>query len=232
MIDTRLILIEGPPGSGKSTTARLLADEICRQGRPCQCYYEWSEDHPIKIGDDFHLGEVIASSIARDAEMLRLWQKFAQARQQADFVTVLESRFWQTSAMLMYAAGLTAEAVLESNRQVVEAVKILQPVLIYFDIADLGELMARTICSKEAEWQQAGYSGSWAQHIYDALDPQPWMRQRRLSGLEGALAFFDAWAKVADRLYENLPFPKVKIKNPYHDWPSAMQQMREFLGMA
>jgi len=32
---------------------------------------EWSTDNPIPIGDDLHLGQAVASSIAREADMLR-----------------------------------------------------------------------------------------------------------------------------------------------------------------
>ena len=100
MIETKLILIEGPPGSGKTTTAQYLAADISNSGKACQCFLEWSTDNPIAIGDDSHLGQAAASSIAREADVLQQWQQFAQARQSEDLVTVMESRFWQTSVML------------------------------------------------------------------------------------------------------------------------------------
>jgi len=46
------------------------------------------------------LDQAVASSIAREADVLQQWQQFAQARQSEDLVTVMESRFWQTSVML------------------------------------------------------------------------------------------------------------------------------------
>ena len=52
------------------------------------------------MGDDLHLDQAVASSIAREADVLEQWQQFARARQPADLVTVIESRFWQTSVML------------------------------------------------------------------------------------------------------------------------------------
>jgi thymidylate kinase len=231
MIETQLVLVEGPPGSGKSTTAQRVAAEISGAGNACRCFLEWSTDHPIPIGDDLHLGQVIATSLAREAEMLQQWQRFAQVRQTQEGVTVLESRFWQTSVMLMYVAGLSTAGVLASNRRVIETIQGLKPVLINFTVDDPGAFAARTIQIKDEEWQRAGLPGTWAQHIYDAFDSQKWLTDRGLSGRQGMVALLKDWAAVTEELYDQAPFPKIKIRNPYQDWASAMQQMRRFLGL-
>ena len=231
MIDTKLILIEGPPGSGKSTTAQKLAAEISKSGKKCQCFLEWSADNPIPIGDDLHLGKAIASSITREANMLQLWQQFAQSRRSEEIVTVMESRFWQTSVMLMYIAGHPKEAVLESNQRVIEVIQGLKPVLIYFAIDDQKAFVSRTIQIKEEEWRRAGLKESWIQHILDAFDSQKWFTDRGLSGLTGMHALLEEWAVVSAELYDRTPFPKIKIPNPHRDWTLAMQQMRGFLGL-
>ena len=232
MRTTKLILIEGPPGSGKSTTAQLLADDIAREGHACQCFYEWSADHPIPIGDDSNLGQVIATAIALENEELQHWQQFVQANRNSDRITVLESRFWQTGVMLTYIGGHPVERIKESNQRVIAAIRPLQPVLIYFEIDPLRVFIERTIRIKEAEWQQAGIPDSWAEHIYRAFEPQPWFQQRGLTGLEGMVAFLEEWAAIAHRLYAELPFPKVKIRNPHENWPRSMQQMRDFVGLS
>ena len=223
MIETKLVLIEGPPGSGKTTTAQRLAAEISDAGKACQCFLEWSTDNPIPIGDDLHLGQAVASSIAREADGLQQWQQFAQARQSADLVIVMESRFWQTSVMLMYVAGHPIEGVLESNQRVIEAIHGLNPVLIYFAIDDLRAFAARTIQVKEEEWRRASLEGSWAQHIYEAIDSQKWSMDRRLTGLKGTLALLEEWAVVTEELFDRVPFPKIKIRNPHQNWTLAMQ---------
>jgi thymidylate kinase len=231
MIETKLILIEGPPGSGKSTTAHILAHEIANAGIACQPYLEWSADHPIYIGDDLHLARVTATSLARQASVLQQWQRFAQTRQAEPVVSIIESRFWQTSEMLTYAAGLSEAGVLENNQRVSEVIRGLNPVLIYFKIEPLNEFTLRMIEGKEAEWRRARFPGTWAQHVYEAFDNQKWFIKHRVSGLEGMLAFLEEWALVAEKLYDNLPFPKLKIQNPHEDWQSARQQMRHFLNL-
>jgi DNA polymerase III delta prime subunit len=231
MIDTHLLLIEGPPGSGKSTTAEILAAEIVKTGKACQCFQEWHPDNPIAIGSDLDLEQVVSTAIAREGEVLRQWQQFALSSQTSEVVTVMESRFWQTSLMLMYAAGSPRENIIASSQRVIEAIQVLTPALIYFAMDDLRGLTTQTIEIKEAEWQRAGFPGTWAGHIYTALENQSWFKQRSLKGLEAYLTFLEEWAQVSEQLYDELPFPKVAIRNPYLDWSAAMEQMREFLGL-
>ncbi|PAE26288.1 MULTISPECIES: hypothetical protein [Bacillaceae] len=45
-MDTKLILIEGLPGSGKSTTAGLAYDVLRQNGTEAEVYYEGDLDHP------------------------------------------------------------------------------------------------------------------------------------------------------------------------------------------
>jgi thymidylate kinase len=231
MLDTKLVLIEGPPGSGKSTTAQKLSGAIAADGHPCRCFYEWDAEHPIPIGSDLELRQVIDSAIARESEVLRGWQHFAQSPEAAQRVTVLESRFWQTSLMLMYAAGHPLQKVLESSRRVNQAVRPLQPVLITFAIRDPRGFAERTIALKEREWQESGFPGSWMGHVQAALDPQPWFTQRGLTGLAGYVAFLEEWAEVAEILYTESPFRKLRITDPHQDWARTMRQLVEFLAL-
>jgi DNA polymerase III delta prime subunit len=229
MINTLLILVEGPPGSGKTTTAGKLAESITRSGLDCQCFWEWSPDHPIPIGDDLHLEQVIRTAIAREGEIHRLWQRFVQARQVDQIVTVFESRFWQTSLMLMFVAGYPLDGLLESNQQVVEIIQPLNPVLIHFRINHLRSFVEQTIQTKEAEWQQARLPGTWIGHIFAAFETQPWAARRGLHGQEGFIALLEEWASVSEKLYAQIPFPKLQIHDPGQDWPAAMRQILHFL---
>jgi hypothetical protein len=45
------------------------------------------------------------------------------------------------------------------------------------------------------------------------------------------IAVLVEWAQIAEGLYDQVTFPKIKIRNPHQYWALAMQQMRGFLGL-
>jgi DNA polymerase III delta prime subunit len=232
MINTKLILVEGPPGSGKTTTALKLAAEIANTGTACQCFWEWDPANPIAIGDDLHLDQVIATAISREDDVLQQWQRLVDRQRAQETVTIMESRFWQTGVMLMYVAGHPLEGVLESNRRLITIIQELQPVLVYFTIDDLRGFTMRTVQSKEEDWQRSGFPGSWAEHVFVAFEGQPWSVTHSAAGLNGMIALLEDWALVAERLYERVPFPKLKIRNPHQDWNSVIAHVGRFLELA
>jgi hypothetical protein len=50
-----------------------------------------------------------------------------------------------------------------------------------------------------------------------------------MKGLEAMVKFFNEWTSVVNRLYEELPFRKTKIKNPNADWDMNISKIRNFL---
>ena len=143
MIDTKLILIEGIPGSGKSTTAWKLSAEIRDSGKDCRCFLEWDDDHPIFIGYERDISEIVLSFREREGDILKQWEEFARGAQSKETISIIESRFWQTTMMLMYLSGYSEDGVIESNQRVVTAITELKPALIYLANDDIEKTLAK-----------------------------------------------------------------------------------------
>jgi thymidylate kinase len=47
MIDTKLILVDGIPGAGKSTTAQFIARQLEKNGIKTKIYNETDNNHPL-----------------------------------------------------------------------------------------------------------------------------------------------------------------------------------------
>lgn len=231
MIDTKLILIEGIPGSGKSTIAASLSDLITKNNIPCQCHLEWSENNPIFIGHMDDLSEIISTSGARWPDVLRQWHEFALQAKRQNIVHALESRFWQADAMYLLLSGHPEEDIIKKNRQVVSAVDGLDPVLIYLAPENMTQHLATISDMRNKKWRASGKSGSWSEWGDRVYEQQQWFRARSIKGEEGFIRFFTEWTSLADRLFEILTFRKIKIPVKHENWNPVFRQIQKFLDL-
>jgi hypothetical protein len=212
MLDTKLILIEGFPGSGKSTTTRNLSETLRQHGVDCHWYLEEDQPHPIDCGD------FAVHGLA--GQLIPLWQRFTAQAVQEPTATLLESRLWQNTALFMYMGECPIEEIVELNRQQAQALAPLSPMLIYLDQPDTQEAMDRLAATRGEEWIR------WA---LDKTTPYAWFQSRRLTDFAGWVQFFREWQAVLERLFNDWPHPKLKICNAHDDWAQAYRQMETFL---
>jgi hypothetical protein len=212
MLSTRLILIEGLPGSGKSTTAAYLASMLRQQGLDARAYLEEDDPHPIPWGDypTRGLAEIVVP----------LWQTFTAGALLQPAVTILESRLWQNTTLFMYMCELSVEEILGFSRQVWPAIAPLAPVLIYLDQDDTEAAQRRLYTLRGEEWMK---------EALDSTLSYPWFRSRGLNDFAGWVQFFQEWSLVAEQLFADWPGQKIKVLNPHEDWPRAYRQMQAFL---
>lgn len=217
MLTTRLILVDGLPGSGKSTTAQFIALQLQRHHFPARWFYEDEEPHPIHFweADD-------RADFAR--RNLNAWQSFAAAARNSNEITVLESSIFQrTTGALLAQYDDVHEAWLQSYYDDVQvAIAGLAPKLIHFYQKDTTRLMRRTFAERGA---------SWTQMIVDFVTRAPLSRQKGWTGVDGAIAFLAAYQQLCDRLFARLSMPKIAIENSGGEWPLYYRQIMDFLGL-
>jgi thymidylate kinase len=229
MINTKLILIEGVPCSGKSTTAMKLKRMVSARGIECQCFLEWAPNNPIFIGNMESLPEIIATTKSRAQNILRNWKDFTAKARQRSTVSIIESRFWQTDAMYLYLSGHSENEAIERVRRIVSIISKLNPVLIYLAPQDIGKIIAQVTESKNQEWRKAGKEGSWQQWGNKVYEQQSWFTSRSLKGEDAIVRFFYEWASISNKLYEEVPFRKIKLVDPQSDWEGSMHRIERVL---
>ncbi len=75
-MSTKLILVEGLPGSGKTTMAEFVRDELARRGQQAQLFLEGNLDHPA----DFEsVAWLTAAEYAAVVEQFPDWQERLEA---------------------------------------------------------------------------------------------------------------------------------------------------------
>jgi thymidylate kinase len=93
MLETKLILVEGFPGAGKSTTTDYLRALLRERGFACRAFLEEDDPHPIDCLD-FEIKGLTE-------KMVPLWRQFVEQARDEEVVTIIESRLWQNTAFFI-----------------------------------------------------------------------------------------------------------------------------------
>jgi thymidylate kinase len=133
MLNTQLILINGMPGSGKSTTGEYIRDQLNNLRIPNQFYHELAENHPLRIYDR----QFTSFTITEEAEWFvdkvkQLFSQFVQDRLKGREVAIIESYIFQDTIGFAYNMGMERDLLLELMESIKNILQELNPVLIYY----------------------------------------------------------------------------------------------------
>lgn len=233
-MDTKLIMIEGIIGSGKSTTAEYLARTIRRHDKNTVWYHENTPEHPLNTafsrllqenyGKTFDITQSIMKMRTYNDEVntLPLWKTFSNRVAKESTITVIESRFWQHEATYWFLSGYEPEAVLAHQAEIQASLSIIQPVLVYLANDDVKSVIEKAFATRPEKWRR------WAIWLFGEL---PYLKMRKLEGIQGIIEFYEAWNILARELYDCYPYPKIEIRNPQQNWKSAYEKLLYGLGL-
>ena len=212
MLINRLILVEGFPGAGKSTTTGHIGTILQHHGIACRWYLEEEDPHPIACLD-FEIKGL-------PEKMIPLWSSFTEHAVQEPIVTIIESRLWQNTALFMYMSNCEAGEIIHFNHQLGQALAPLSPLLVYLDQQNTEAALHRLYALRGEKWMQ---------ETLEMTTAYPWFQSRGLKDFAGWVQFFTEWQQVVTQLFNYWPHRKIKIHNPHDDWESAYQQIDDFM---
>ena len=188
MRETRLVLFEGIPGSGKSTAAGRLSQVLAHAGVPHRWWYEEAQGHPLHTyGDwpsfDWMPEELFSGEAARrrtviDA-VLERWGTMAESLAQGEEVGILDGALFGHLTWTLFPAGAPDAETMSYVAEAERRVEVAKPCLVYLRQDDLGAGMRRL-----AERRGKGWIERKAKQ-YEAL---PYSTERGLQGFDGLVA--------------------------------------------
>lgn len=168
---TNLIIVEGLPGSGKSTTAAMIAELLKKKGRKILCVDEGATDHPADYADyDFPDFETERTKI------LEKWRTFV-AQADRDTIYIFNCIFLQNPMCeTMMRFGMDQSASQKYISEIAEIIRPLHPVIIYIDRADVRATIDKVLEERGTDWLNA---------VIDYHTSQGYGRMNHLSGYDG-----------------------------------------------
>lgn len=218
MLTTKLILVDGLPGSGKSTTAQFIALQLQKHHLPARWFYEDEQPHPIHFWEANDKADFVRRN-------LNAWQSFAASAHQSDEITILESSIFQrTAGALLAKYDDIDEAWLQRYYDDIQtAIADLAPKLVHFYQNDVAGFMRRTFAERGV---------GWTQMIVDFVTQAPLSTQRNWVGVDGAIAFLAAYQQLCEYLLTTLTMPKITIENSSGEWPIYYRHIMDFIGLS
>lgn len=168
---TNLIIVEGLPGSGKSTTAAMIAKELKKKGKKVICVDEGAQEHPADYADyDFPDFETERMKI------LEKWHSFIE-KSDKDTIYVFNCIFLQNpmcETMMRFGMKDTASTMYIS--EIAEIIKPLNPIIVYINQPNIKETINSVLGERGDDWLNA---------VIDYHISQGYGKQNNLSGYEG-----------------------------------------------
>lgn len=233
MLTSKLILIDGLPGLGKSTAASAFAARLKAEHFTVNLWLETELDHPLNVGGDLHpagftTGEALFKRYTPETfieESLERWQKFIHTTLASDAINVLDSFPFQNSIRILLQMDASFDFMLAYAMQVETLVMPLNPMLIYFNQPDISEAFSHvdqitTLRGKE-----------WTDYVIRLVTNCPYAQARNLTGFEGVLTFIKDYKQVIDGLLPHSQIPRLVLEHCSGNWDACYRQIADFLGL-
>jgi DNA polymerase III delta prime subunit len=188
-----LLLIEGLPGSGKSTTAHLLCRHLERQGRPTRWYWELESPHPVFEFQEALDGDQLRAGFVETA--LANWTRFAAGLATRRELVILECSWFQSAVHPMLLLDWPETRIARYIASVERIVADIRPLLVVLRVSDVGARL------RELE----GERGPWCRELLEPrICASPFARARNLHGAAAVIGYLEAFRDLTDALCDRL----------------------------
>lgn len=213
---TRLILVEGVPFTGKSTTSEYITTQLDLNGYPA---------HWVSEGMLFqrYFPHVLAAGDRRQPlseSMLRAeWNAFVETVLAADPIFVVDSALSYTAIAPLLDEDRPVAAIYAEIRRIAELCAPLHPRVIHL-IGDVERLVPASIVERGMGWQE---------QLVRQAEAAPYQQARGRSGVEGATRLMHDLQVLVGETLAHEAWPTLTLDVTAPDWSAHRRAMLAFL---
>ena len=211
---TKLILVEGISGSGKTTTGKFISDYLFKKNIDNIFYDEDDENNPI---------EIIEGTPDFCKIKTAQWEKLNDEYKKTQKVHIMGARYWQNMLCTMMVYNFTEDEIKTTMNSVNSVLKNLNPIIIYFSLDNTNSLQERLKNRIKINGEE------WFQRKLSQLHDNPYAIAKNYKGLEGHINLWKDGQDLMEKQFELFPFQKIKIKEPHVNWKLTYHTISEYL---
>lgn len=212
----KLVIVEGIPGSGKSSTARFISLQLERNGFQTELFHESTFQHPILLEED------INDSEQWQASYLSNWNKFLSKNENKQTVYVFESVLFQSPIINLLHLDTDRSEIIRFIDELLASLSRVDCSLVYLYQKDSNVGINRVMATRGGE--------SWLEETYEKYKHLPYYKNRGHSDKELHLKFLHDYSEIAGQLFSNCKINSTAINNTPWDWNQDYRTIMDFLG--
>ena len=222
MSNSRLILVDGLSGSGKSSTATHIALRLQYLGIPYRYHWELEVPHPINTrtqldGRDLRTTELLELNLSK-------WRAFAAFAQSKDIVTIFDGKPFHISVMDMALQDeVTQQQVVDYAGEIANLTRPLNPKLVYFRQDDVAQSMRKLGAERGEEW---------VQEFIQLIESSSTFRNIDFAGFAGMVQFLEKYRTLVEAAISVMDVQKLSIDTSAGDWPTYREEVGAFLSFS
>ncbi|GIN74924.1 hypothetical protein J14TS2_53990 [Bacillus sp. J14TS2] len=226
---TKLIMVEGIPGSGKSTTAQSISKSLDRMGYKHKWWYEEEQGHPVYVYDDNKAMQKIIDDLSSGnyqkviALALKSWNEFVVEVQSSSDIIIVDSCLFGYLTWSLFPFEVPKQEIVQYVKDVERIIKPLNPHIIYFYQSDIGAALEK-ICTRRGEDTENNF--------VRAATQSPYGKSKGLIGFKGMVTYWQDYRSIIDQAFQDLECPKIAINNTDGNWSDYTDEIAAFLGIS
>lgn len=214
--ERQLWLIEGLPGSGKSTTSDFLCTSARDNGWAAKWWLEELKDHPVL--------PVTLKMSARDVQFPRLCvQSFEDFLLRETGILILDGTALQSTVRYLYANAAPTSVIEKYIDEWTEAVRPYSPKMMMLTIPDPFEHYANFVRHLRG--------AEWTSKLIRYVESTPLAMVRQWSGFDGFVAFWSEYQATCLNILSKLPISVLSIEASPATASGLSSEIRTFFGL-
>jgi thymidylate kinase len=208
-VGSKLIIVEGLTGSGKSIMAHFIARQLQYNGIPASWVHEGEEPHPILIDVESNIEDYMA-------EMRERWAAYVDQVGLSDRVIVVEACFFNNLIDSLLAHNVDRPKIIQYGDELQALIEPLNPTLVYLVQEDVEKALERSFKDRGKDF---------VDYVIQYATDTPLARRREWEGYEGMLKFWQEFVALTDELFQRYRIRKLRIDNSAGNWNDYNHQV-------